>query len=203
MYVCIYVYIYNYRKPAQTYFSSLATSGLPDGTVHSLVLCEPVTGRTHQIRLHLQWLGCPIANDPLYGPSGVGSTAIPAIPAHAHAQGAGKGDGAGNSSAGGWGGEGGEDEGGGASASPILDSGAGGSVGGESADGGGEYEGVGGGKGRGGGGEESSAAGLKRQKEVGGGGGSDGGVDVGENGMQGGKRLKRVRSRVDLVTEVP
>jgi len=33
----------------------------------SLVRCEPVTGRTHQIRLHLQLLGSPIANDPCYG----------------------------------------------------------------------------------------------------------------------------------------
>ncbi|OQR81911.1 RNA pseudouridylate synthase [Thraustotheca clavata] len=28
---------------------------------------EPVTGRTHQIRLHLQLIGFPIANDPCYG----------------------------------------------------------------------------------------------------------------------------------------
>jgi hypothetical protein len=27
----------------------------------------PVTGRTHQIRLHLQHVGHPILNDPLYG----------------------------------------------------------------------------------------------------------------------------------------
>lgn len=33
----------------------------------SVVECRPVTGRTHQIRLHLQWLGFPIANDPNYG----------------------------------------------------------------------------------------------------------------------------------------
>ncbi|EGB09070.1 hypothetical protein AURANDRAFT_53496 [Aureococcus anophagefferens] len=36
-----------------------------DGT--STVECHPRTGRTHQIRLHLQWLGHPIANDPNYG----------------------------------------------------------------------------------------------------------------------------------------
>jgi hypothetical protein len=33
----------------------------------SLVECVPVTGRTHQLRLHLEFLGCPIANDPCYG----------------------------------------------------------------------------------------------------------------------------------------
>ncbi|KAF8937431.1 hypothetical protein BGZ47_009053 [Haplosporangium gracile] len=32
----------------------------------SIVLARPVTGRTHQIRVHLQWLGYPITNDPLY-----------------------------------------------------------------------------------------------------------------------------------------
>ena len=33
----------------------------------SLVECHPVTGRTHQLRVHLQFLGNPIANDPCYG----------------------------------------------------------------------------------------------------------------------------------------
>lgn len=33
----------------------------------SLVACMPRTGRTHQIRVHLQHLGHPIAGDPLYG----------------------------------------------------------------------------------------------------------------------------------------
>lgn len=36
----------------------------------SLVQCEPLTGRTHQLRLHLQAIGHPIANDPIYGPQG-------------------------------------------------------------------------------------------------------------------------------------
>lgn len=35
-------------------------------TNYSLVLCSPQTGRTHQIRIHLQHLGFPIANDPIY-----------------------------------------------------------------------------------------------------------------------------------------
>jgi RluA family pseudouridine synthase len=35
----------------------------------SLVTCEPITGRTHQLRLHLQQLGFPITNDYAYGGS--------------------------------------------------------------------------------------------------------------------------------------
>ncbi len=33
----------------------------------SLVLAKPRTGRTHQIRVHLKYLGCPVLGDPLYG----------------------------------------------------------------------------------------------------------------------------------------
>ena len=33
---------------------------------HSIVRCRPVTGRTHQLRVHLQYLGHPISNDPIY-----------------------------------------------------------------------------------------------------------------------------------------
>ncbi|XP_047987734.1 RNA pseudouridylate synthase domain-containing protein 2-like isoform X1 [Leguminivora glycinivorella] len=32
----------------------------------SVVLCRPKTGRMHQIRVHLQYLGYPVVNDPLY-----------------------------------------------------------------------------------------------------------------------------------------
>lgn len=38
-----------------------------NGNATCLVQCKPVTGRTHQIRLHLQLIGFPIANDPCYG----------------------------------------------------------------------------------------------------------------------------------------
>jgi len=33
----------------------------------SLVELEPVTGRSHQLRVHLAWLGCPVLGDALYG----------------------------------------------------------------------------------------------------------------------------------------
>lgn len=36
---------------------------------HSLIRAEPITGRTHQIRVHLAYIGCPIAGDWLYGTS--------------------------------------------------------------------------------------------------------------------------------------
>jgi len=51
-------------KPAQTSFTLLSYDASSDT---SLVLAKPVTGRTHQIRLHLQKLGHPIANDHCYG----------------------------------------------------------------------------------------------------------------------------------------
>ena len=49
-------------KPAQTRVKVLGKSkGL------SLVSCDILTGRTHQIRVHLASLGAPLLGDPLYG----------------------------------------------------------------------------------------------------------------------------------------
>ena len=49
-------------RPSQTRVKLLAKAcGL------ALVECELLTGRTHQIRLHLAHLGAPILGDPLYG----------------------------------------------------------------------------------------------------------------------------------------
>ena len=43
---------------------------LEKGDESSLVACIPLTGRTHQIRLHCQAMGHPIIDDPIYGPDG-------------------------------------------------------------------------------------------------------------------------------------
>jgi 23S rRNA pseudouridine1911/1915/1917 synthase len=37
---------------------------------YALLDVSPKTGRTHQIRVHLQSIGCPIVGDPVYGPKG-------------------------------------------------------------------------------------------------------------------------------------
>ncbi|XP_073824886.1 pseudouridylate synthase RPUSD2-like isoform X2 [Musca autumnalis] len=48
-------------KECKTTFQKLSYDGKT-----SVVLCKPLTGRMHQIRVHLQYLGYPVANDPLY-----------------------------------------------------------------------------------------------------------------------------------------
>ncbi len=51
-------------KPATTQYKVLQESA---SAKHSLVELKPRTGRTHQLRVHLQKLGHPIVGDPLYG----------------------------------------------------------------------------------------------------------------------------------------
>lgn len=49
------------------YASSTRLRVLNLGKTRSLVLCKPLTGRTHQIRVHLSWIGHAIVGDTLYG----------------------------------------------------------------------------------------------------------------------------------------
>ncbi|PIQ49900.1 MAG: RNA pseudouridine synthase [Cytophagales bacterium CG12_big_fil_rev_8_21_14_0_65_40_12] len=49
-------------KDAETYFTTLENYKF-----NSLVECRPITGRMHQIRIHLATLKAPIINDEMYG----------------------------------------------------------------------------------------------------------------------------------------
>lgn len=49
-------------RDAVTEYRTLAAYNL-----HTLIEAHPLTGRTHQIRLHMAFLGCPIVGDSLYG----------------------------------------------------------------------------------------------------------------------------------------
>ncbi|MBS1949404.1 MAG: hypothetical protein OJF59_000403 [Cytophagales bacterium] len=49
-------------KPAQTYFNTEQVF-----KNHTLIKCNPITGRMHQIRIHLTTLNAPITGDDMYG----------------------------------------------------------------------------------------------------------------------------------------
>ncbi|MCC6971570.1 MAG: RluA family pseudouridine synthase [Phycisphaerales bacterium] len=65
-------------KPAITAYRVLETS-----RVASLVECRLLTGRLHQIRVHLDAIGCPVLGDDLYAPPGV-RDAAPRLALHSH-----------------------------------------------------------------------------------------------------------------------
>ena len=62
-------------KVSVTLFRRLAVVRRPDPSspsgvrLTSLIEAAPLTGRTHQIRVHAAWLGFPIIDDPLYCPA--------------------------------------------------------------------------------------------------------------------------------------
>ncbi len=56
-------------KTAQTYYRVLRELKT-NGVAQSVLELKPVTGRTHQLRVHLSHMGFPIVGDPFYGEAG-------------------------------------------------------------------------------------------------------------------------------------
>nr|WP_315258371.1 RluA family pseudouridine synthase [uncultured Duganella sp.] len=54
-------------KPAITHYQLLSSGKLGEGRPVSLVQCRLETGRTHQIRVHMQSIGFPLVGDTVYG----------------------------------------------------------------------------------------------------------------------------------------
>jgi tRNA pseudouridine32 synthase/23S rRNA pseudouridine746 synthase len=64
-------------RPAITRWRLLATASVA-GERWSRLELEPMTGRSHQLRVHLAWLGMPIVGDRLYGAPLFGTPRNPA-----------------------------------------------------------------------------------------------------------------------------
>ncbi len=56
---------------------------LEAGRDASLVECRPVTGRLHQIRVHMELIGCPVLGDDVYAPPPI-KAAAPRLALHSH-----------------------------------------------------------------------------------------------------------------------
>lgn len=69
-------------KPALTRWHVLARGRRDDGVRYSHVQLHPVTGRTHQLRVHLQAIGHPILGDTLYA-TGQALAGAPRLMLHA------------------------------------------------------------------------------------------------------------------------
>jgi tRNA pseudouridine32 synthase/23S rRNA pseudouridine746 synthase/23S rRNA pseudouridine1911/1915/1917 synthase len=54
------------RRGPRVYPSVTAFARLWEGRGHTVLLARPVTGRRHQIRVHLAWVGHPVDGDPLF-----------------------------------------------------------------------------------------------------------------------------------------
>lgn len=64
-------------KPALTNYETLAVQNN-----HALICLRLETGRTHQIRVHMSAIGCPLAGDPLYGNKSMSNLNRTALHAH-------------------------------------------------------------------------------------------------------------------------
>lgn len=66
-------------KPSKTHWRLAPvvspSTRAPDAAITTRVELEPVTGRSHQLRVHLQAMGFPIVGDPLYADPSLASSA--------------------------------------------------------------------------------------------------------------------------------
>lgn len=53
-------------RPAETHYKVIKNYQLSDNSQLSLLEVKPLTGRMHQIRVHLKYLGYPVIGDPIY-----------------------------------------------------------------------------------------------------------------------------------------
>lgn len=65
-------------KPALTAYRVLDANN-----IGALIECRPVTGRLHQVRIHLDAIGCPILSDGFYAPANTRGVA-PRLALHSH-----------------------------------------------------------------------------------------------------------------------
>ncbi|MGI9255308.1 MAG: RluA family pseudouridine synthase [Salinispira sp.] len=66
-------------KPARSRYTPLASTPPQQPPPATLMKLQPITGRTHQLRVHAKHLGHPILGDPLYNPN----SPVPALMLHA------------------------------------------------------------------------------------------------------------------------
>jgi RluA family pseudouridine synthase len=81
------------RNKARGWWMKVDPGGLPSITDYRVLgragrrtwlELHPLTGRTHQLRVHLAALGCPVMGDPIYG-NARGASAAPPLHLHARA----------------------------------------------------------------------------------------------------------------------
>jgi RluA family pseudouridine synthase len=72
------------RDPGDGHPSQTRFRVLREGEGRSWLLAAPVTGRTHQLRVHLAWIGHPITGDHLYGRPRDPAQRAPRLMLHCH-----------------------------------------------------------------------------------------------------------------------
>lgn len=65
-------------KPSETAYRTLAST-----PAAAVMECRPLTGRLHQVRVHMEAIGCPILGDGLYARGSVAALS-PRLALHAH-----------------------------------------------------------------------------------------------------------------------